>query len=42
MVKEDPVAKQLLGTYFTPMPAQAVDAKTELPAMMAYLKSLEK
>ncbi len=42
MVKEDPVAKQLLGIHFTPMPAQGVDAKTELPILIAYLKSLEK
>ncbi|MCC6807480.1 MAG: cytochrome c [Deltaproteobacteria bacterium] len=42
MVKEDPVAKQLLATHFTPMPAQGVDPKTELPLLVAYLKSLEK
>ncbi len=42
MVKEDPVAKQLLATHFTPMPAQGVDPKAELPALVAYLKSLEK
>lgn len=42
MVKEDPVAKQLLGTHFTPMPAQGVDPKSELPSLVAYLKSLEK
>ena len=42
MVKDDPTAKQLLGTYFTPMPAQGVDPKAELPLLIAYLKSLEK
>jgi hypothetical protein len=42
MVKDDPVAKQLLGIHFTPMPAQGVDAKTELPLLISYLKSLEK
>lgn len=42
MVKEDPVAKQLLATHFTPMPNQGVDAKADLPFLIAYLKSLEK
>ena len=42
MVKEDPIAKQLLGTHFTPMPAQGVDPKAELPFLISYLKTLEK
>jgi cytochrome c len=42
MVREDPVAKQLLGTYFAPMANQGVDPKNELPPLLAYLKSIEK
>ncbi len=41
MVKEDDVAKKLLGEYMTPMPNQGVDPKTELPLLLAYLKSVE-
>ncbi len=42
MVKEDEVAKKLLGEMFTPMPNQGVDPKTELPFILSYLKSAEK
>jgi mono/diheme cytochrome c family protein len=41
MVKEDPVAKKMLGEYLTPMPNQGVDPKNELPFILAYLKSTE-
>ncbi len=40
MLKQDPVAKKLLAEHLTPMPAQGVDPQTELPALVAYLKSL--
>ena len=42
MVKEDAVAKKLLGEMFVPMPNQNVDPKLELPFILAYLKSAEK
>ena len=42
MVKEDDVAKKLLGEYFVPMPNQNVDPKAELPFLFSYLKSAEK
>lgn len=41
MLREDATAKALLKTYGAPMPAPALDPKTELPALLAYLKSLE-
>ena len=41
MVKEDPVAKKLLGELFVPMPNQGVNPQTELPFILAYLKSGE-
>ena len=41
MVKEDPEAKKLLGTYFTPMPNQNVDPQKDLPFILAYLKANE-
>lgn len=42
MVKEDPIAKKLLGEMFVPMPNQGVNPATELPFLLAYLKSAEK
>lgn len=39
MVKEDPEAKKLFATYMTPMANQSVDSTTELPHLLAYLKS---
>lgn len=42
MVKEDEIAKKMLGETFVPMPNQNVDPKTELPFIMSYLKSAEK
>lgn len=42
MVKEDDLAKKLLGEHFVPMPNQNVDPKAELPFLMSYLKSAEK
>ena len=42
MVKEDPVAKKLLGELFVPMSNQNVNPQTELPFILAYLKSAEK
>lgn len=42
MVKEDDVAKKLLGEHFVPMPNQNVDPKAELPFVLSYLKSAEK
>ena len=42
MVKEDPIARKLLGELFVPMSNQNVDPKTELPFILAYLKSAEK
>ena len=42
MVKEDDVARKMLGELFVPMPNQNVDPKTELPFILAYLKSAEK
>lgn len=42
MVKEDDVAKKLLAETFVPMPNQNVDPTTELPFLLAYLKSAEK
>ncbi len=42
MVKEDDLAKKLLGEYFVPMPNQNVDPKAELPFLLSYLKSTEK
>ena len=41
MVKEDPVAKKMLGEYFTPMPNQNVDPQKDLPFILAYLKANE-
>lgn len=42
MVKEDPIAKKMLGELFIPMPNQNVNPTTELPFLFAYLKSAEK
>jgi cytochrome c551/c552 len=39
MVKEDPAAKKLLGAYMTPMANQMVNPETELPNILAFLKS---
>jgi cytochrome c2 len=41
MVAQDQTARDLLKTHFTPMPNQKVDAATELPALMAFLKTKE-
>jgi mono/diheme cytochrome c family protein len=41
MVKEDDTAKKLLAEHMTPMPNQGVDPATELPKLLAYLKSVE-
>ncbi len=37
MIAQDPAAKKLLGTYMVPMANQAVDPKTELPHLLAFL-----
>jgi cytochrome c551/c552 len=42
MVKEDEIAKKLLGETFVPMPNQNVDPKTELPFILSFLKNAEK
>lgn len=42
MLKEDDVAKKLLAETFVPMPNQGVNPQTELPFLLAYLKSAEK
>lgn len=42
MLKEDDTAKKLLAETFVPMPNQNVDPKTELPFLLAFLKSAEK
>lgn len=39
MVKTDPAAKKLLGTYMTAMANQQVDPDTELPHLLAFLKN---
>ena len=39
MLAQDPEAKKLLTQYFIPMPNQNVDPKSELPLILAYLKS---
>jgi mono/diheme cytochrome c family protein len=41
MVKEDDVARKLLAEYMTPMPNQGVDPTSDLPVILAYLKSVE-
>ena len=41
MVKQDAAAKELFKQYMTPMANQAVNPETELPALLAYLKSKE-
>jgi mono/diheme cytochrome c family protein len=41
MLQQDETAKDLLKTYFTPMANQHIDPETELPALLAYLKSNE-
>lgn len=41
MIKEDEAAKKLFVEHLTPMPNQGVDPKSELPFIMAYLKSVE-
>ncbi len=40
MVKEDPEAKKLFAALMTPMANQNVAADTELPALLAFLKTL--
>jgi mono/diheme cytochrome c family protein len=40
MVKEDPEAKRLFVAYMTPMANQNVTSQAELPALLAYIKSL--
>jgi nitrite reductase (NO-forming) len=39
MLAQDAEAKKLLTQYFVPMPNQQVDPKSELPLILAYLKS---
>ena len=39
MLASDAEAKKLLTQYFVPMPNQKVDAKSELPLILAYLRS---
>jgi mono/diheme cytochrome c family protein len=41
MIKQDDVAKQLFVAHLTEMPNQNVDPQTELPFLLAYLKSVE-
>jgi mono/diheme cytochrome c family protein len=41
MLREDGTAKGLFATYLTAMANQSVDPKTELPYLLAYLKSNE-
>lgn len=41
MLKEDELARKLLAEHMTPMPNQGVDAKNDLPYLMAYLKSVK-
>lgn len=41
MIKQDDVAKKLFVEHLTEMPNQNVDPKTELPMLLAYLKSVE-
>jgi mono/diheme cytochrome c family protein len=41
MLQEDATAKELFKTHLTPMPNQNVDPATELPALLAFLKSHE-
>jgi mono/diheme cytochrome c family protein len=41
MIKEDDTAKELFKTHLTPMPNQNVEPATELPKLLAYLKSNE-
>lgn len=41
MIKEDELAKKLFVEHLTPMPNQNVDPASELPPLMAYLKSVE-
>jgi len=42
MIVEDAEAKKMFTQFLTPMPNQNVDPATELPLIMAYLKSAEK
>ena len=42
MIKEDEVAKKLFVEHLTPMPNQGVNPETELPFILAFLKSAEK
>lgn len=37
MLKDDPQAKALFGTYMTPMANQNVDPRTEIPHLLAFL-----
>ena len=39
MIKEDPVAKKLFAAHMTPMGNQNVDAATDLPNLLAFLKT---
>ena len=41
MLKEDDIAKDLLKTHLTPMTPMNVDPTSDLPFVMAYLKSNE-
>lgn len=41
MIKEDDAAKKLFVEHLTPMPNQGVNPETELPFILAYLKSVE-
>ncbi|MFM2416573.1 MAG: hypothetical protein RL385_1296 [Pseudomonadota bacterium] len=41
MIKEDEAAKKLFVEYLTPMPNQGVDPDSELPFLLAFLKSHE-
>ncbi len=40
MIKEDPEAKKLFAAMMAPMANQNVAAETELPALLAFLKTL--
>lgn len=42
MLKEDDVARRMMEETYVAMPNQGVDAQTELPFLLSYLKSAEK
>lgn len=41
MLQKDATARELLKVHMTPMPPQNVDAQSELPALLAFLKAHE-